>query len=322
VYVYYGSSTGIAATPAWGTESDRSDVKFASSIAIGDVNGDGYGDLVVGAPYYSNPTTEEGRIFLYPSSSAGFTSATWFKESDTNGAHFGNALAMGDRNGDGYADVAVGIADLSHTDGAGTYVLGGWRLYEGSSAGLPATPSLSNDGGEDVHSDQRVLHWGSTLAFSADTNGDGLSALATSGISAEGYGLVSVNDLNAVGLFARALQPGTSTPISPAGKSASRAVDIRVRARTSQGRARVKLQVEVKHRATAFNGSGLITSASWTDTTIPASNLTLAVTGLAAATAYHWRARLVYDPSANITMSRSRWYYGGLVRNGTHFRTP
>ena len=37
----------------------------------GDVNGDGYADVIVGAPDYDNGQTDEGRAFVYHGSAAG-----------------------------------------------------------------------------------------------------------------------------------------------------------------------------------------------------------------------------------------------------------
>jgi hypothetical protein len=96
-----------------------------------------------------------------------------------------------------------------------------------------------------------------------------------------------------------------------------------VLARTTQGAARVKLQVEWKLVGTAFNGStNLKTSTAWTQTTVPATNLVVTVTGLTAAKNYHWRARLLYEPAAGLATQRSRWYYASTDINGVHVRTP
>jgi hypothetical protein len=221
---------------------------------------------------------------------------------------------MGDLNSDGFADLAVGFPGLS----SGNNVGGGFRVFTGSSSGYSTTPAWSIDG------DFNVANLGRTITFNGDFNGDGLAGITTSaGPGSSGtHSIASISDFRSLSLLPRAMRPGTNTPIGVGGKSPSRAFDASVLARTSAGSARVKLQVEVKARGTAFSGTGLQTSATWTATTIPASALTLPITGLAANTAYHWRARLLYDPAAAFPASHSRWYYGSSDINGIHFRTP
>lgn len=38
---------------------------FGAALAAGDINNDGYDDLIIGAPYYTNEKYNEGRIFVY-----------------------------------------------------------------------------------------------------------------------------------------------------------------------------------------------------------------------------------------------------------------
>ena len=67
------------ASAAWTAESDQASARFGISVATaGDVNGDGYSDVIVGASHYDNGETNEGRAYVYHGSAAGLaTSAAW-----------------------------------------------------------------------------------------------------------------------------------------------------------------------------------------------------------------------------------------------------
>jgi hypothetical protein len=65
-FVNHGSASGLIAKPAWTAESNQTGSQFGAPVAgAGDVNADGYADVVVGAPAYDNGQTDEGRAYLY-----------------------------------------------------------------------------------------------------------------------------------------------------------------------------------------------------------------------------------------------------------------
>ncbi len=129
-YVFHGSATGLGTSYAWRGEGDQSTSFYGSSVsAAGDVNNDGYDDVIVGASTYDNGQADEGRAFVYLGSSLGLANtAVWTSETNQAGAYFGCEVSgVGDVNNDGYDEVAVGA--WHHTNGQ-TYE-GGAFVYLG-----------------------------------------------------------------------------------------------------------------------------------------------------------------------------------------------
>jgi hypothetical protein len=76
-YVYHGSSTGISATPDnTPDDADQVNALFGISVAsAGDVNGDGYSDVIIGCRDYDDAgNTDEGRAFIYHGGPSGLSS--------------------------------------------------------------------------------------------------------------------------------------------------------------------------------------------------------------------------------------------------------
>ncbi len=136
--VYHGSATGLAMTPAWTGESNQASASYGYSVATaGDVNADGFDDIIIGASEYDNSNQpNQGRAFVYHGSASGLaTTAAWFAENGQQGSNFGWSVGTaGDVNGDGYADVIVGAYRWSNPEGWE----GGAFVYHGSPAGLAA----------------------------------------------------------------------------------------------------------------------------------------------------------------------------------------
>ncbi len=166
VFLYYGSANGPASGPAWTADGNQANDYFGMALApAGDVNGDGYDDVLVGAPSFSDPEGIEGRALLYYGSASGLGStAGWTAEGNQYGAYFGNSVSSaGDVNGDGFDDVVIGAYGFTN----GELSEGRAFLYLGSSSGLTASAAWTAEG------DQAQAIFGSSVGSAGDVNGDG-----------------------------------------------------------------------------------------------------------------------------------------------------
>jgi len=131
IYVYMGSANGFSLFPDWTNIGSQIDGNLGISVAAaGDINGDGYGEIIIGA-YGINPQIPTGNVFVYYGSVKGTTNKLIeIDKAKYPGASFGLSVASaGDINGDGYADVLAGVMK----EGPSAWKL---MLVKGSATGL------------------------------------------------------------------------------------------------------------------------------------------------------------------------------------------
>ena len=125
ITVLYGSNSGLSApsslhqySPGIGTHSEVGDL-FGFSLASGDINGDSYDDLVVGVPGEGVAKQERAGLahVIYGSNNGlnGEGSTTLHQytrrirsKPEVDDA-FGEAIAVGNINGDQYDDIVIGV---------------------------------------------------------------------------------------------------------------------------------------------------------------------------------------------------------------------
>jgi hypothetical protein len=159
--------SGRTGEEIWSIEDDVP--SFGTAVAnMGDLDGDGADDLVVGIPPMALHTQERGRAVVYSGRSG---RPLYEVSAEQNGVYFGGAVAnAGDANGDGIADLLVG--------GNFGRAAGVVSLFDGRNGSL-----LSTFVEEDIEAD-----FGRSVTGLGDVDGDGCAdiAIAAPGVSSEG----------------------------------------------------------------------------------------------------------------------------------------
>ncbi len=207
-YVVFGKAGGFAPSIQLGsldgTDGFRLDgaaTGDASGMSVsgaGDVNGDGFDDLIIGAELANSNAVDSGSSYVVFGKAGGFAPSIQLGSLDgtdgfrldglTFSEHSGNSVkAAGDVNGDGFADLIVGavLADPNGSDSGASYVVFG---KAGGFAAAIDLHTLDGTNGFQIHGAAAGDRSGYSVSGAGDVNGDGFDDLIVSARQADPNG--------------------------------------------------------------------------------------------------------------------------------------
>jgi len=197
--IYLGGAAGIGVPQR--ISSGSTNARMGSALAnAGDINNDGFTDIVVGTSFYTGTLSQEGGAFVYYGSATGLQIVPTIVGGGQANSRAGTAVAAGDLNGDGFNDIIVGAYQYTNPE----VNEGRIQIFQGTAAGI-ATTSIST-----FESNALGAYLGYAVASGADLNGDGIDDVLAAGFgypdsspAAVGavFAFAGVRDCNIGGVF-------------------------------------------------------------------------------------------------------------------------
>ncbi|RYF90698.1 MAG: hypothetical protein EON95_16460, partial [Caulobacteraceae bacterium] len=199
-YVVFGGEAAFAATLDLSTLNGSNGFRISGGMydragfsvaSAGDVNGDGIGDLIIGAPYDNAPGFYTGAAYVVfgkdtADDGAFAANVNLFALDPASGFQISGAASVdqsgwsvdgaGDINGDGFDDVIIGawLASPNGTQSGASYVVFGSDAGFGSGINLA---SLDGNNGFQIRGAAAGDRSGDSVSSAGDVNGDGFDDL-------------------------------------------------------------------------------------------------------------------------------------------------
>jgi hypothetical protein len=138
VFLFYGSKDGLARKPGWRAQGEARGDQFGYGIGpAGDLNQDGFDDLIIGSKYHSEGIPQAGKAYLYLGSAQGPRRAAWTAKGTSKGANLGTRVyGAGNLHGGSYPGI---LMSAPYAEGGKGEVL----AFAGEADGLAASPWLT-----------------------------------------------------------------------------------------------------------------------------------------------------------------------------------
>jgi hypothetical protein len=162
-YIFFGNSTLDNVFDVNLTGFAGSDNFGVSVSSAGDINGDGYDDVIVGAGLNDDLVGSAGAAYIFFGNSTMDTVLDVNLTVDGLNGQLGNSVSVaGDVNGDGYDDIIVGAPKL---EVIGTSAGAAYIFFGGANMDNALDLNLSGNAAKD--------NFGSSVSSAGDVNGDG-----------------------------------------------------------------------------------------------------------------------------------------------------
>lgn len=163
---------------------EAADDFFGWSVSgAGDFNGDGFADVIVGAPDNDAGGNRAGRAYVYHGGPGSDAIADLILTGEAASNRFGHSVSgAGDVNGDGFADVIVGAYENS---AGGLFAGRAYVFYGGPGADAVADLTLTGE--------EQLDAFGVSVSGAGDVNGDGFADVIVGASSNDAGGDINDN---------------------------------------------------------------------------------------------------------------------------------